>query len=241
MKRAAAFIVVALWSAVAIADPEPSAEQLYRDGQAAYDHGRYDDALAAWQRSYDLSGLAALHYNLAQAYRIRSRPGDCARARQQYQEFVDSAEQSPQRSLAEGYVSRLATCSALPSPPPISAAVPDSSGRRRDRKLAVIAGAASGGALLITGIVLGAHASSLGNEVTAACATSCDWSTWKGVDAAGHRDAALGWTFGVLGTAALAGSAVFYWFGVRDVEVQVVPVATQLHTNGVAISWSHSW
>ena len=72
-----ALVILCLLARAALADA-PTAEQLYHAGQTAYDDKRYDDALAAWQKSYELSHLPALEFNIAQAYRLRGKPGDCA-------------------------------------------------------------------------------------------------------------------------------------------------------------------
>ena len=224
------------------ADPSPDAAQLYRDGEIAFDQAHYDDALVAWQRSYDLSHAPKLFYNLAQAHRLRARPGDCARARAQYQSFVQLvAEPSPhvdgdEWSWANKYIAQLATCA---SPPSGDSTTHDQS--LRNRQIAVVAIGAGGLALLATGMYLGHHASILGDEVTSECANSCDWAQWSPKDAAGRRDSTLGWTFDTLGVVALAGSAALYWFGVHDAELQVAPVATRSHESGAVVTWSRSW
>ena len=69
-------IALVVASRSVLADPTPGAAQRYRDGQAAYDHAGYDDALTSWQQSYALSHAPGLLYNIAQAYRLRDRPGD---------------------------------------------------------------------------------------------------------------------------------------------------------------------
>ena len=251
MSSRVALALLLLASHLAVADPAPDAEQLYRDGQTAYDQARYDDALGAWQRSYDLSHAPPLLYNIAQAYRVRAHPGDCALARAQYQSFVELSAPSPQRALAEGYIAQLATCASAPAGAPApsdgaSRPVPsdDASTHERsihNRQIAVAVVGAGGIVLLTTGIYLGHRASTLGNEVTSACAASCDWSVEKDKDAAGHRDATLGWTFDTLSAIAIVGSAALYYFGVRDTEIRVAPIATRSRESGAVLSWSKTW
>jgi tetratricopeptide (TPR) repeat protein len=239
--------------AQAAADPLPEAEQLYRDGQAAYDQTRYDDAIAAWERSYEVSHLAALHYNIAQAYRLRAHPGDCATARRYYQTFVQSTEPSPQRELAQKYLADLSVCAASAAPNVFSGAdhqkdAPLDTGaspqdRLRTRKLEAAALGVGGVALLVTGMYFGHHASALSADVSQACsmpAMPCQWSLEMSADSAGRRDAALGWTFDALGVASLLGGAALYWFGVHNTEVQV---STELHsrTGAAVFVWSGRW
>jgi hypothetical protein len=92
--------------------------------------------------------------------------------------------------------------------------------------------------LFVTGLALGKHASTLGDEVTSACSTSCDWEVQKDKDAAGHRDAAIGYTFDVIGIAAIAGGAVMYYLGDRANSVAVSPRPRE---DGAVVSWSGSW
>jgi hypothetical protein len=229
------------------------AAQLYRDGQAAYDQAHYGDAIAAWQKSYALSRAPALLYNIAQALRLRSRPGDCGAALARYREFVALVEPSPQREIAERYIAELGTCSsasALVSEPrpapqrsPMRPSAPSQATEDRDtgthvREITVVAIAVGGLGSLVTGVALGHHASSLGDEVTSACDVSCDWSAEKSKDAAGHRDSALGWTFGTLGAVVLVGDTVLYYFGIRERGVGVAPIGSQL---GAAATWSRTW
>lgn len=230
---------LALVARAALAGPSPEAEQLYRDGQASYDQARYDEALVAWRRSYDLSQAPGLLYNIAQALRLRGQPGDCALARAEYQRFVAAVDQSPQQALALSYIDQLASCASAPTKPTTAPVASDHASNVRS--IIVIAGGVAGLAVLGTGIGLGHHASTLGDDVTAACAISCDWATEQGRDAAGRRDAALGWTFGALGVAALVGSAAFYYFGVGETNVGVAAPATQPRDRGAVIMWSRVW
>jgi tetratricopeptide (TPR) repeat protein len=238
--------VVALLRA-ASADPLHDAERLYRDGQTAFDLGHYDDALTMWQRSYELSHLPALHYNLGQAYRLRAHLGDCAHAREEYQAFLQDAESSPQRTLADQYVAQLATCAASPpltSSPTVQPQIetlPVVAPPLANRRLAAAAVGAGGVVLFAGGLYLGAHARTLGNEVASACAppTGCSWTAEQSRDAAGRRDATVGYTFDALGVAAIVGGAAYYWFGVHAYEVP--PVAIQTRAGGGVLSWRRAW
>jgi hypothetical protein len=89
---------------------------------------------------------------------------------------------------------------------------------------------------LATGIYFGHRAQALGDEVTGACHTSCDWATWKSKDDAGRSDAKLATALDVVGAVGLVGGAVVYYLGMRE-DVAIVPTS-----NGGAIAaWSGSW
>ncbi len=233
MKLAVAAAILAALEASAMAAPTP--EALYAEGQAAYDKADYAAAVAAWQASYKASGANGLLFNLAQAYRLS---GDCTHALFTYKRFAANDPTADQRALADDFIRELEpTCGAAIQPTvdrPVAAA-------GRTMKLAGIAAGGAGVVFLVAGVALGHHASTLGNDVTSACAVACDWSTEKSKDAAGHRDEALGWTFGTVGVLALAGGAALYYFGVRDSEVSVTPIATRSHDSGAVLSWSRTW
>jgi hypothetical protein len=229
------------------ADQQPSAQQLYRDGQVAYDQERFDDALVAWQHSFELSHLQALRFNLGQAYRRRGHAGDCALAREQYQAFLADAAPSPHRELAERYVAELATCAAGPTravqaPQPtatIAAASPTAGSS--NRRLAAIGVGGAGIVLFASGIYLGAHARTLGDDVTSACGppVGCVWAIEESKDAAGRRDTTLGYAFDAIGVAAVLGAAAYYWFGVHAREAPAVSV--QARVGGAIVAWEHAW
>lgn len=66
-----AFTASPAWADDATSAEEAPAEDpraLFQEGQTAYNAGRYDTALARWQRAYELSGRSALLYNIAQAH-----------------------------------------------------------------------------------------------------------------------------------------------------------------------------
>jgi tetratricopeptide (TPR) repeat protein len=243
MKHVLVFVLALLVETTAYADP---AEDLYNEGQAAYDHGDYATATVKWQLAYDLSRETGLLFNLAQAKRLA---GDCTGAIETYKLFVTLDPASEQRPLAEELENELdGRCATQPRPitvprskpidpivivMPKEAKVPKPS---RSLQHAGIAVAGTGVLLLATGLVLGHHASTLGNEVTAACRVSCDWSKWKDDDAAGSRDANIARALDVIGGIGIASGAVMYYIGMRNTSIDVHP-----HEHGAAISWSGKW
>jgi hypothetical protein len=68
--------------------------------------------------------------------------------------------------------------------------------------------------------------------------TGCDWATQKSKDAAGRRDATIGYTLDALGIAAIGVAVALYYHGDHESTIAVAP-RTQEH--GAAVSWSGSW
>lgn len=252
LRIAATSIALAALSRLALSDPASEPAALFHQGQAAYDQQRYDDALAAWEQSYALSHVPALLYNIAQARRLRGHAGDCTSARASYAKFIELSPPSPERDLASRYVTELATCANTPVEPRPSLAnqVPSTtsgvSTSSQPPNKSVLNGRSIGGAvlgvasigLLTGGIALGHHASLLGDDVTHACAVSCNWPTESTRDAAGRRDAAVGWALDGIGAAALAGAAVLFYFGFNERDVAITPVGASI---GAAMVWNRTW
>lgn len=83
------------------ADPR----ELFREGERHYHGGRYEEALAAWQLAYQLSGRIALLYNLAQAY---SRLGMLEEEKVTLEAFLqDSGEEGIAEALRTSAQERL--------------------------------------------------------------------------------------------------------------------------------------
>ena len=70
-------------------DDDP--RELFLEGQRLYSTGQYEQAIQLWTRSYELSGLVALQYNIAQAY---GRLGQVVEEREALARFI-LAEDSP--------------------------------------------------------------------------------------------------------------------------------------------------
>jgi tetratricopeptide (TPR) repeat protein len=231
MRTIVVAIVIILASGRALAGP--SAEELYDQGQDAYDHGDWPTAIEKWRESYDLSGAAGLLFNLAQAYRLS---GDCPNALSGYRRFVELDPKSEQRGLADDFIRELTPSCGVPTQPPTTERAREMPSRAL-KTWGLVAGGA-GALSLVIGVGLGSHASTLGDEVTTACASSCDWQAVKGKDAAGRRDAVVGYTLDAVGIAALAGGAVMYYLGTRTRGFAVSPHAAE---GGAVISFGGSW
>jgi hypothetical protein len=249
-----ALVVIAALAALEMtAAADPTAEDHFNAGQEAYARGDFSTAIGEWQASYMLSGENDLLFNLAQAMRLS---GDCAGALSTYRKYsAGDPAASEQHKLAEDFARDLeAKCGAKqvqvvdpprPAPQPTPTPVAGLNDREdrathpdRTLKIAGLATGGAGVAVLATGLILGRHASSIGDEVTSACRTTCDWATWKDKDAAGRRDAAIGRALDVAGVVGIAGGAVLYYFGIRQGAITVSP---RSHEDGVVVTWSGSW
>jgi hypothetical protein len=246
-------LIAALVALETTASAQPSAEDLYAEGKAAYDRADYAAAIAKWQASYDLSKEAGLLFNLAQSKRLA---GDCVGAIATYRRFdmVDTDSASEQHKLAKDFVRELEGSCPEQKPavrPPTIVERPTLDGglnldsrltdRESDRGRAwKIAGLVTSGVGVVTiavGLGLGHHGAVIGDEITAACATSCDWVALKDKDARGKREVAIGKALDVAGVAVIASGAVFYYLGMRQETLTI----TRAPGGGGVVSWSGSW
>lgn len=261
MKIALVITLIAALHTTAAA--EPTAEDHFNKGQEAYDRGDYSVAIGEWQESFRLSGENALLFNLAQAYRLH---GDCENALATYRRFVAADPGSEQKHLAEDLSHELgAKCGEkpkAPEPPEPPLEHPKSDGRLsvaeglllvqelrerksppsqsgRTLKIAGLATAGTGTVIVVTGLILGHHGQTIGNEVTSTCANGCDWSTQKDKDAAGRRDVTIGHVLDGVGAAAILSGAAMYYFGYRESTITVEP--TTARDRGAVVMWSGSW
>jgi tetratricopeptide (TPR) repeat protein len=233
-------VIVAGLARVAAAEPN-EAERLYTEGQKAYDDQHYDQALVAWERSYALSHLPALIFNIAQAYRLH---GDCAKAVASYRKFVELDPSSEERPNAEALIKEMQPCpapvvAAKPGKPAVVAPVVVGPGHPGRGKRIVGGVLALGGvALVATGAVFGNKASSLADEVKTTCATGCDFATIAAKDADGRSAERNQYIFYGAGAAALVTGGVLYWLGKREhAPVLITPRAD----GGAAITVGGSW
>lgn len=249
-------MIVAIITIAGTAFAQPTAESLFAEGQAAYSRGDYATAIAKWQVSYEMSNETGLLFNIAQALRLS---GNCPGALATYQRYIvaDTDLGSEQHKLAEDFERELSgKCSTVnTTSKPNSSPVPylvngpnsvDALNDRKDREAGRtlrIAGLATGGTgivLLATGLYLGHHGRALGDNVTEACRTSCDWGMQKDKDATGRRDVTRGRVLDGVGVAAIVGGAVMYYVGNRQSSVSIAP-RTRESGGGATLTWSGSW
>ena len=236
MIRALALAVLVASTGLAAAE---DAESLYQEGQTAYDAKNYDAALAAWTKSYELSKLPALLFNIAQAHRLR---GDCAEAVARYKQFVAADPQSSERGDAEGFIKDLEPTCPKPIVTPVKPVVKDTivpvGNPGRGKRVAAYVVGGAGLAVVAVGAFFGTQASSIADEVKTDCADGCSFDAIKAKDAEGRvaeRNQFI--AYGV-GGAALLTSGILYWLGARDREsaVTVTPRA-----GGASVTWTRRW
>lgn len=206
--RIALIVIATIVTVKTAAFAQPTAEDLYAEGQAAYDRFDYARAIAKWQASYDLSKENGLLFNLAQAKCLSS---DCTGSLATYRQFAaaDADRTSDQHKLAEDFVREMeGTCKEPVLPPKAAERLNIADGRNADRaisspgrtwKIAGIVTTGVGVATLATSLGLGHHGSSIGDEITAACTTSCNWAALKDKEARGRSYVSIGRTLDVAG------------------------------------------
>lgn len=239
------FMIVALEGAAFAA---PSAEELFHQGQTFFDKGDYTSAVAKWDESYRLSKEPELLFMIGQAF---ENEGRCADALATYRRFVSLAPDSEHRPLADKFVRELTPkCDAAkPDKNQSSIKNPDA-GHDRDLvehdnehpaglKIAGLAVVGAGAVSIATGLYFGHRASSLGNEVTNACKSGCDWAVYGSKDAEGRRAETKQYVFAGIGVAAIIGGGVMYWLASREQRPTSIAIAPG--HDGAVITWSGSW
>lgn len=222
--------VLALTLVARVAHAEGDAEKLYQEGQAAYDAKQYDQAIAAWDKSYALSKLPALVFNLAQAHRLA---GHCEKAVEAYKRFLALDPRSTERPDAEQFLRELEPSCPAKAQPTIVKTVPDLGLRFEDqgkgkRRAGVIVGG-TGLAVFVAGLYFGSRASSLATEVEDACAAGCEWTPeLADKESSGKSAQTLQYVLYAVGVAGVAGGAAL-WFigdGKRRISVEQPKVGT---------------
>lgn len=244
MLRSLGVVVVLLASAPSFARPPSVAEQARALSDEGLEHFRqhaYAEAIASFQRSYAMSPLPALLFDMAQAYRLA---GDCDSALQYYRRYAEAAPAGGNRDVLDGRIRDMALCARpqtpvvavapvvavrppMPAPSPPAVVVTPSPvagdavlrGRRaRQRQvggLVLVGAAAAALAAAIYFTVDGAHAqTTLQNELR----ENSQWATnpEQQTDARGrHDNIAAGVLFGAGGAMAVGG-AVLYGLGRRS-------------------------
>ncbi len=236
-----AFCIACMLGALARnAGAQPNeAERLYTEGQKAYDEQHYDVALKAWERSYELSHLPALIFNIAQAYRLH---GDCAKALASYRKFVELDPTSDERANADGLIKEMQPCPVpVVKPKPVPVVVKHDEGHPgRGKKLTGAVIAIAGVALVGTGAFFGSKARSIADDVNQLCAAGCDFSQIASKDADGRSAERNQYIFLGVGAAALVTGGVFYWLGKREHAASHVAL-TPRGDGGASITWSGAW
>lgn len=96
---------------------EEEARALFNAGAAAFDAGRFEDALWSFQRAYDRSGRAQLLYNVAQCHDRLRQDDQALAAFERYLELVPTAAN---RMQVEARIALLREAIARRDAPPIA-------------------------------------------------------------------------------------------------------------------------
>lgn len=88
----------------AVDTPSPAARERFEEGVAAYEAGRFGDAVLAFQEADRLAPSARLSFNVAKAY---ERMADDRRALAAYQDYVARAPEASNRTEVEEIIARL--------------------------------------------------------------------------------------------------------------------------------------
>lgn len=96
--------LVAPRSARADETTEKQAYSLFERGEAAYESGRFDEAIALLSESYKLKPEPVLLYNLGRAY---EGIGDLAAAARHYEQFIAANPTTPDRGALEHRIATL--------------------------------------------------------------------------------------------------------------------------------------
>ncbi len=214
-------------------DPaDAQAREVFRRGAAAFGEGRYEDALAAFEEAYRLSGRAVLHFNLALAHdRLRQD----RQALEAYERYLAEVEDIPNRAEVERRVEILRRATADETPPqgetPEAGQSAEAPGGRSSEPGVlpwIVLGAS--GAVAVGGGIL--FAVGLGDSGSVEDAP--DGASWSEYERAAHRGGLLQ-TLGVIGLAAgLAGMAA----GVTLLMLggdEEAPIAAHLSPQGLAV------
>jgi tetratricopeptide (TPR) repeat protein len=227
-----ALAIVAPASSFAQGRGKPSAESYYKKGKKAYTLGHFDDAIAEFEKAYEIEPEPIFIFNIAQSHK---QNGNYQRALFFYRRYLQEAPGANDRAEVEEKMraleAQLAEKSAAPkpiSPPPTSAtvnapqppehapsplmsgpsspppvaAVPSNPGRGLIISGIVVGSA--GVATIVGGILAGAHASSLHDDVTC---TGCTFDSGKDSSSSTYRTLSYV-AYGVGGAAVGTGAAL---------------------------------
>jgi tetratricopeptide (TPR) repeat protein len=122
---AAAALVATVCSAAAAQprakSPRDEAKEQYERGVVAYNVERFDEAIAAFTRAYELDPEPILLYNIAQA---RWKKGDNDRALFYYRRYLEADPAASNRAAVEARIQEIERARQPSPPPPPATAAP---------------------------------------------------------------------------------------------------------------------
>ena len=245
-------VIAAVLLAAATARADSPADKLFEEGQARYDAGDYEGAIARFQDAFKLASDPVYLFNIAQSYR---KLFDCTHAAEYYQRYLDAATDADpkQRDKVVTFLRDLAPCvdqrkreveaareaerkHVEPASPRLVYSERDPGRRYRVAGFGV---AGLGAAGLVLGVVFSRRGARLESELHDACTPGCEWTpALDAKDHAGSRANTIAVASYIGGGAALVGGAVLYVLGRSKPKerILVTPVP-----GGAAISARLRW
>ena len=248
-----------------LAQPEPTARELYERGVARYKAGDIDAAIEDFKASYRLSAEPTLLYDIAELYRKR---GDCSSALDHYERFLKERPEAPNHTKVESRIAEMNRCvgeTRKPVPPPhaeehepvrapptqqppaagvATLEPPKPTGEietpgHGKRTWGIVLGA-SGVAMIGTAVYFSLQASSSSDEVSQLLARGGTWNThYQSVESDGQRYQTTATLLYAAGGAALASGVLLYYLGGRETshtQVAATPLA-----GGFGATWFGSF
>lgn len=199
-------------------DPDARARELYENGAALYEEGRYDEAIVAWDEAYRLSERHALLYNIANA---QERLGDYEAALDtlaEYRAFAPASERDVLDRRLRSIERRMEESGQTAS----TTTVPAGSGTSRDVELLPIGLIGAGAVALGTGTVFGVRSRSAGAELETICINGLCPSEAEELMQRNTRSALIADIAWGVGAAAAAGGVVV-WVIDDSMRIQPTP------------------
>jgi tetratricopeptide (TPR) repeat protein len=190
------------------------AKQYYKLGEELYNRADYEGALKQFTQAFNLSKRPALLYNMG---RCQESLGNYEKAIELYSEYLKSGPENPAvlearianlRKLIEKKKAAQPSPAPAPAPAPTPAPEPAPVDGPRPLRWPGWISVAAGGALLVTGIALGAVAKSKQREVEDANSKGREYAEVKSIEDSGRALGKASIATVVVGSAAAATGAV---------------------------------
>lgn len=248
-----AILAALLLPNLAIAQPAREvparARELAKLGRELHEKGDYAGAVQAYTEAYALAPAPALLFDLAQAYRLAGRCDDAA---VMYRRFLQADPDQEARALAEAHLINVDRCreprpnfvdnGALLDGHAVAAshvALRDEgtgNGLDISKRQIGVGLAIAGGVSMGFAAVYAWKSHDAANEVSDGFAHGSSWTKLGPIDARGRHDQTVAEITGVVGIAAIATGAVFYYLGGRESN-RAVAVAPHGRGAEVQVGW----